>query len=239
MAAINESKNEKEVVLDFIHAYRAHPASWKVKSKGYSNKVARNKGIAALHEILKELEPDCTRDALTKKINSLRASFRREHKKIESSKTSGTSADDIYATSLWFSDEMMFVLDQDVARESCSNLGDIDNINDENEEGDETENAKPSTSQQGRPRKRFSKSDQILDTVARKLDESVNTDMSGMDSFGKYVTRRILAMDQRTSIITRKIIHDVLFEAEMGNLNSSSRVVTTHQEPVPLPNAFK
>ncbi|XP_068230837.1 uncharacterized protein [Palaemon carinicauda] len=204
MAGIDEGKTEKEVVLDFINAYRAHPASWKVKSKDYSNKVARTKGIAALQEILKELEPDCPRDAVTKKINSLRASFRREHKKIESSKTSGTSADDIYATSLWYYEEMMFVLDQDVPRESCSNLGDIDNMNDEIKEGDETENAKPSTSQQERPRKRLSKSDQILLTVARKLDKSVNTDMSGMDIFGKYVTRRILAMDQRTSIIARK-----------------------------------
>ena len=100
MAAINESRNEKDLLLDFIHAYRDHPALWKVKSKDYANKVARNKGIAALHEILKGLEPDCTRDAVTKKINSLRASFRREHKKIESSKTPGTSSDDIYASSL-------------------------------------------------------------------------------------------------------------------------------------------
>ena len=106
------------------------------------------------------------------------------------------------------------------------------------EDDDETENYTPSTSQQvKRPRKKNpeSKSDQILDIVSKKLDESVPKDMSSMDHFGGYVTRRLLAMDQRTAIITRKLINDVLFEAEMGNLNSSSRVFFTHQETVPLP----
>ena len=107
------------------------------------------------------------------------------------------------------------------------------------DDDDETENDTPSTSQQvKRPRKKKkteSKSDQILDIVAKKLEESVPKDMSGMDHFGGYVTRRLLAMDQRTAIITRKLINDVLFEAEMGNLNSSSRVFFTHQETVPLP----
>ena len=56
-------RNEREVLLQFIHTYRDHPALWKVKSKEYSNKIARSKGISALQDILKELEPDCTRRA--------------------------------------------------------------------------------------------------------------------------------------------------------------------------------
>lgn len=130
MAAL-EKRNEKDVLIDFIHTYKAHPALWKVKSKEYSNKIARNKGVVALHEILKKIEPDCTRDAVTKKINSLRASFRREFKKMEISKKSGTSTDDVYVPSLWYYEEMMFVLDQDVPRESCSNLDEFDDINEE------------------------------------------------------------------------------------------------------------
>lgn len=122
-------RNEREVLLQFIHTYRDHPALWKVKSKEYSNKIARSKGISALQDILKELEPDCTREGVIKKINCLRSSFRREYRKIENSKKSGASPDEIYTSSLWFFEEMMFVLDQDLPRESCSNLDDTNNLN--------------------------------------------------------------------------------------------------------------
>lgn len=70
--------------------------------------------------------------------------------------------------------------------------------------------------------------------MARKLDEKKPD--SPIDHFGSYVARTIHAMDQHTATLTRKLINDVLFEAEMGNLNSSSRVIaTTPQQTVPLP----
>lgn len=128
MENTNEKRHERDVLLQLIHTYRDHPAVWKVKSKEYCNKIARGKGISALQDILKELEPNCTRDAVIKKINCLRTAFRREYKKIENSKTSGTSTDEIYTSSLWYFDEMLFVLDQDLPRESCSNLDNVNNL---------------------------------------------------------------------------------------------------------------
>ncbi|XP_076057076.1 uncharacterized protein LOC143034624 [Oratosquilla oratoria] len=236
MEGISGKRNEKELLLEFIHTYRDHPALWKVKSKEYNNKVARGKGISALQDLLKELEPNCTRDAVIKKINCLRSSFRREYRKIEKSKKSGAPPHEIYSSSLWYFEEMMFVLDQELPRESCSNLDDvIYNFDAEIGKVDETEgDATPCTSQQvKRRRKILSKSDHILDTVARKLDESLHKDDSGIGSFGSYVARRIHSMDLRTATITRKLINDILFEAEMGNLNASYRVVaTTPQETV-------
>ncbi|KAK7070658.1 hypothetical protein SK128_012776 [Halocaridina rubra] len=236
MEDIYEKRNEREVLLEFIQTYRDHPALWKVKSKAYYNKIARSKGISALQDILKELEPYCTRDDVIKKINCLRGSFRREYRKIENSKKCATSPSDVYMSSLWYFEEMLFVLDQDVPRESCANLDDINNLNTEIAEADGTEDATPCTSQQvKRRRKTLPKFRHILHTVPRKLDESVPKDESGIDLFGSYVARRIHSMDQRTAIITRKLINDVLFEAEMGSLNSSSRLISTPQETAPLP----
>ncbi|XP_068212570.1 uncharacterized protein [Palaemon carinicauda] len=237
MEAINGKRNEREVLLQFIHTYRDHPALWKVKSKEYSNKMARNIGISALQDVLKELDPDCTRDTVIKKINCLRSSFRRECRKIESSKKCGISPDDIYRSSLWYFEEMMFVVDQDGTRDNCSTWDDIDSYLDvEIAEPDETGDTTPCTNQQvKRRRKTLVKSEQRLDTVVRKFEEPVYKDDSGIDFFGSYVARRIHSMDQQTGIITRKLINDVLFEAEMGNLNSSSRVISTPQQTVPLP----
>lgn len=118
----NAKQHEKNIILQFINCYREHPALWKVKSQEYSNKIERNKGIVQLVEILKELEPECTRDGVMKKINSLRSAFRREHKKHENSKKSGAATNEVYTPSLWYYGDMLFTLDQDMPRESHSNL---------------------------------------------------------------------------------------------------------------------
>ncbi|XP_064082982.1 uncharacterized protein LOC135198998 [Macrobrachium nipponense] len=232
----------REEIIQLIDLYRQHPCLWNVKSDMYKDRAER---VAALTAIAAELRKTCvaiTTGDIKRKIETLQNQHRREMQLVENSRKSGAGVDDIYIPRLWCFNDLSFLNDGGIIRPSLSNIDNATNDTAEEEhsdheieEGDETENAKPSTSQQERPRKRLSKSDQILDTVARKLDESVNTDISGMDNFGKYVTRRILVMDQRTSIITRKIINDVLFESEKGNLNSSSRVVTTNQGPVPLP----
>ena len=42
------SDKEREIMVDFIDIYRKHIALWKVKSKEYSNRNLRNKGIDEL-----------------------------------------------------------------------------------------------------------------------------------------------------------------------------------------------
>jgi len=39
---------EREILLDFIDIYRQNIVLWKIKSKEYSNRILRNKGIFAL-----------------------------------------------------------------------------------------------------------------------------------------------------------------------------------------------
>lgn len=74
------------------------------------------------HGKLQVLDPHCTRDDVMKKINCPRSSFRRELRKHESSKKSGNSTDDIYTPTLWYFEDMMFICDQELPRESTSNM---------------------------------------------------------------------------------------------------------------------
>ena len=58
---------EREIMMDTIVVYRKHIALWKVKSKEYSNRNLRNKGIEEFQEKLKELHSHCTWDDEMKK----------------------------------------------------------------------------------------------------------------------------------------------------------------------------
>nr|CAH7735792.1 unnamed protein product [Callosobruchus chinensis] len=81
---------------NFISLYRAHPCLWQIKSKEYSNKHMKNAAYQELVEKCKEICPEADTKYVRKKIDSLRAGYRRELREIGKSKRTESSADDIY-----------------------------------------------------------------------------------------------------------------------------------------------
>lgn len=55
---------------------------------------------------------------MKKKFNTLRTNFRKELRKIGQSEKSGAGKDDIYDSSLWFNDAMLFLRDQEIPSSS-------------------------------------------------------------------------------------------------------------------------
>ncbi|KAK9711262.1 Alcohol dehydrogenase transcription factor Myb/SANT-like [Popillia japonica] len=81
-----------------------------------------------------QIRKEANRDFVVKKIQSLRGSFRKEAKKVEESKRSGASADDVYVPSLWYYDLLLFTKDQEMPTSSISNISYIqesDNLEDQ------------------------------------------------------------------------------------------------------------
>ena len=76
-------------MTEFIEIYRSNPCLWQIKSKEYSDKVKRNAAYDLLVEKLKSKDDGANRDAVTKKINNIRSSFRKEYKKVLQSMRSG------------------------------------------------------------------------------------------------------------------------------------------------------
>ena len=84
---------DKEFWEEFINIYRLHECLWNNKIDAYADKNMRNVAYNELIQKCKEKYPDANKNFVTKKIHSLRCSFRREFKKIQLSKRSGISAD--------------------------------------------------------------------------------------------------------------------------------------------------
>ncbi|PNF27251.1 hypothetical protein B7P43_G05318, partial [Cryptotermes secundus] len=86
---------KKDSLLAFIDGYQSLPELWDTACVSYSNRVKKAAAYDVLIEKLKPLEPDATRDSVVKKINNLRSVFRKELKKVNESKKSGASANDV------------------------------------------------------------------------------------------------------------------------------------------------
>nr|CAI5849989.1 unnamed protein product [Callosobruchus analis] len=105
--------------VDFIESYREQVCLWDVKSKDYSNKQKRNASYEMLLQKLKEINPQATIEILKKKINNMRTAFRRELKKVQSSKGTGQGGD-TYQPTLWYFDLLLFTTQAETGRKGIS-----------------------------------------------------------------------------------------------------------------------
>jgi hypothetical protein len=115
--------NKREATLAFIETYRSLPELWDTENSHYSNRVKKAAAYDTLIEKLRVLEPDASRESVVKKINNLRSTFRKELKKVNDSKRSGTPVDDLYVPSLWYYNELLFLVDQETPDKSLSAVG--------------------------------------------------------------------------------------------------------------------
>lgn len=115
--------DNKKFWAEFISLYRDNRALWDVRSKEYSNKHIKRESYGIPVEKAKEINPDADEKFVKAKIESLRASFRRELKKVLKSKNkTGSSHDDVYEPNLWYFDQLLFTSDQESDRKGGQKL---------------------------------------------------------------------------------------------------------------------
>ncbi|KAE8603544.1 hypothetical protein XENTR_v10014363 [Xenopus tropicalis] len=111
-----------DFLKEFIEAYHAQPCLWRVKSVEYSNRQKRKDAYEVLVELSKRVNPSANIDFVKNKISNIRTVFKKEFNKVQSSKKSGASTDEIYTPRLWYYELLSFTVDQDVPRDSFSNF---------------------------------------------------------------------------------------------------------------------
>nr|XP_053616803.1 uncharacterized protein LOC128678916 [Plodia interpunctella] len=111
-----------ELLTEFIEAFRNNPCLWKIRSNDYKDKNLELQAYNNLLEIIRKVERDATIENVKKKINSLRAGFRKEHKKVQDSKKTGSGTDQVYVPKLWYYSQLEFLKDQGQGEQSTDNI---------------------------------------------------------------------------------------------------------------------
>nr|CAI5852842.1 unnamed protein product [Callosobruchus analis] len=175
-----------------------------------------------------------------------------------------------YRPALWYYDLLLFLNEQDMPRNSISNISNIgvgneegNNSEDEETGGDKTlnmdEESHDSTqsaatnlqtpfshnssvkSSSTRPPKKCvtydnptSTTNDILGIISRRLEGGEKTDE--FDAVGTNIAcklRRISETSAQTRVFAEKLINDVLYYADLGNLNENSRIALNHHAEAP------
>lgn len=98
-----------EIEKDFILTLETLPMLWDKTHTHYSNKYKRTEALTQLLKILIKIKPGATTDDVKKKINVLRSNYRRDLKKIISSRRSGSGTDELYYPKSWTFEYMKFM----------------------------------------------------------------------------------------------------------------------------------
>ncbi|KAL4719874.1 hypothetical protein ACJJTC_002787 [Scirpophaga incertulas] len=231
----------RDFVLEFIHCFKEHDCLWKYTSRDYKNKVLKTSAYNKLLEIYQQHNSNSTLADVKKTIQSLRACHRKERKKVRSSMTTGSGADEVYKPKLWYYTELEFLNDQTEYTSSVSNLDDAastsTDVNLTMESLSEVEMSAPSSvsslpasspssctlSQRGRkkPNEQEQK-ETLMEQISKKLQSTEDE----FDVIGKNIAHKLRAMDTDQRIYTEKIINDALYYGTLKHLTFHSCITT-------------
>lgn len=107
----------RKLVKEFVTLYQNLPCLWDKHCISYKMKHKRHEAITKLTQLVQEYDPSATRVHVLRKIESLRACVRREHKRVQHSKKIAENEADIYTPHLWYYDLFTFMFQTDAMNE--------------------------------------------------------------------------------------------------------------------------
>jgi hypothetical protein len=84
-----------DLLTKFLEKYSGFPVLWQVRSADYSNRAKRDEALGLLVQFTREKIPDADLCFVKKIVDSSRASFRKELRRVRD-KRCGSPADDVY-----------------------------------------------------------------------------------------------------------------------------------------------
>ncbi|XP_047000013.1 uncharacterized protein LOC124615887 [Schistocerca americana] len=212
--------DERIHLLKCIQVYRSLPALWKVKSVEYKNKDIKNESYNILLKVFQERYPSATKEDLKRKFNSLRTNFRKELRKVND-RQSVSGLEDTCQSTMWYFEEMKFLIDQESPDTSFSTIPD--------ENGEyciitDSETSEAEMLKKNPPMKKRQPAlatNDLLELACKRLRERVSDE----DHIGITWARELQKMDPMQQTFAKKFISDILFEGLMGTLHRNSVVI--------------
>ncbi|XP_028140600.1 uncharacterized protein LOC114334695 [Diabrotica virgifera virgifera] len=254
----NKKTNNPEFLRQFIDIYQSNPCLWKVKDKCYTNRDLREKAYQQLINLYKTVNVEASQETVRSKINNLRSAFRKELKKVQKSKRSGASTEDIYTPGLWYYELLLFTANQEESSETVSSINSSDDeVEDKENENVSTEmitvqcispessmehdsapllsptsnriSTYSNTTRKGKKTKREELLDAAYKTLATVDDEC--------SSIGMTIAFKLRRMNERQRNIAEYLINQILFFGVQDKLDEATYIAySTPPQIEPTPS---
>ncbi|KAL4705399.1 hypothetical protein ACJJTC_002422 [Scirpophaga incertulas] len=229
---------------EFILSLETMPELWDKKCIDYTNKYKRRTGYEKLLKILAKIKPRATVEDVKKKINSLRSNYRRELKKIVTSKRSGAGTNEVYVPKSWTFKYLTFLQNTEKPVSEISNTEESDDSNPIQQPNDSQEDEKsqqvpgqqsssslssinvmpaPAHVNEGsNAKKKKSSIARTQHELLKKACTYLSQPEKACSSAALVWSEKLEQMDPIQKLYAEKAINGILFEAQLGNLNRFS-----------------
>ncbi|XP_061724622.1 bromodomain-containing protein 4-like [Cydia pomonella] len=216
----SESVNiaEKQLIVEVLELYKGFPCLWDSSHELYCNKDARSQALQIILDKWKTGYPQATTEEVKKKLEHLRAAYRRERKKVESSKSTGAGLGDVYTPSLWYYPYLTFLHEKTMP--VSQGIDNIQGTPDSDSEEPVTKKVKSSTKRQN---ELYKKQEELIQSAAELIKDSNSQDTSA-DAFGRSVSFQLKELPKVQRCIAEKIIGELLFYAKLGELTLDTSI---------------
>ncbi|XP_045446733.1 uncharacterized protein LOC123654921 [Melitaea cinxia] len=214
---------------DFILMFESLPVLWDPNHPYYTNKYKRHTALLRLVPILKRTKPDATTIDVKKKINSIRSNYRRELRKVLATQDPGDD-DEVYEPKIWYFPYLDFLrkLEQrqnsSYQNKSVLPKSNSQKINEISQVGTSFQSVnKPMSIEQSSVRKRKFQG-QLIEP--QRQTSKLTTESCQPNTISNHIVLEwvdtLEKLDPMQRLFAKKAINDVLFEAELGNLQKHS-----------------
>ncbi|XP_066443218.1 uncharacterized protein [Eleutherodactylus coqui] len=233
---------------EFIDMYRSFPCLWNMKISDYSNKQKRLKAYESMVNLCRSVCPSANIQFVKHKIANLRTVFKKEFNKVQVSKKTATSADDVYVPRLWYFDLLKFTIGQDVPKEGSSNSGESQECRQEDEPVDESmeiledsTNVSQVTSNsqsedvdydpqedvpfiRKRKKGKMYNDDDLSNELLSQAAAILSKNNDEYDAFGITVASKLRRMEEKQRLVAEVLIMDVLYKGMLNQLSEESYI---------------
>ncbi|KAK9875804.1 hypothetical protein WA026_009592 [Henosepilachna vigintioctopunctata] len=105
---LHNLNGHQKFLREFISLYKQQECLWNRSHPNYKNRNDRTEAYEILLKKCKEYIPDADEDYVRLRIDSMRSTFRKERKKVLSSRGQNPDSKDVYKPSLWYYDLLLF-----------------------------------------------------------------------------------------------------------------------------------
>ncbi|XP_066987477.1 uncharacterized protein [Macrobrachium rosenbergii] len=228
---MNFKQAEREFLIECIRLYKELPSLWKIKADDYNDHNKKWEDCIILLKKYRERYPKAGVEDVKKKFNSLRTNFRKELKKVQSSKKSGAGSEDIYEPTLWYYNEMEFLQDQETPSESISMINDA-------EDSDLAGELNllfvgRILVKQSVPMQRKVDEQRELASLACKRLRGIENKYERLASAWAL---ELQEMDSTQAAYAKKAFNDIMFEGQMGILHRDSVIINRQHNTAGTPS---
>ncbi|XP_063383221.1 uncharacterized protein LOC134669544 [Cydia fagiglandana] len=217
---------ERQSIIEILELYKDFPWLWDLNHAKYFDKDARSQSFEVLLECYQKYFPNTTVTDIRKKIEYLRSCYRRERKKVESSKTTGAGSTEIYQPNLWYYPYLNFLQEKTVPTTVP-----VDNF--PTKDVEEPVTKKERKTLEKKQSAIFKKQEDLLDSAKELLR---SPDESSEDAFGRSIIMQLKELTKIQKCVAERLISEVLFYAKLGELSINTTLyINKNHTPSPSP----